>query len=222
MSRTRIYRIAERLSSRYKDFSHFNRKNPLDEFLFITLSLTTTEPVYRRTFRSLKRAYPSFDRLMNAPVSRIAAVIKEGGQSRIKARAIKASLQILAKTFGRPTLAPLRRMSTGDCEEFLMSLPGIGKKVARCILMYSFHRPVFPVDTHCWRVASRLGLIDPRKSSIQRGADLLQEAIPPSMRFSVHVNMLSLGRDVCRANQQSCGRCPLSLLCPTRSILSPS
>src|SRR5205814_626265 len=96
----------------------------------------------------------------------IAKTIREGGQSFQKACALKAILFSLSHYFGRPTLAPLRKMSTRDCEAFLTSLPRIGKKVARCIMLYSLGQEVFPVDTHCWRVSCRLGLIDPDKFSL--------------------------------------------------------
>ena len=46
--------------------------------------------------------------------------------------------------------------------EFLEALPGVGRKTAACVLLFSFDRPELPVDTHVYRVASRLGLIRPR------------------------------------------------------------
>jgi len=49
-------------------------------------------------------------------------------------------------------LKPLARMSDRQAEEFMDTMPGVGKKTARCVLMYSFDRPLFPVDAHCFRI----------------------------------------------------------------------
>ena len=205
--------VAGRLKHHFQDFSHHNKKNPLSEYIFILLSLTTTEPVYLRTYKSLMSFFPTYSKLLKAPVNMISKSIREGGQYIQKASALKGTLHTLAQAFGRPTLAPLRWMSTQDCEAFLTSLPRIGKKVARCLMVYSFGREVFPVDSHCWRVSCRLGLIDPGKFSPENGADVLQARIPPKLRFSLHVNMVSLGRKFCRAKKPLCPKCPISSLC---------
>ena len=112
---------------------------------------------------------------------------------------------------------PLRKMSDKDAETFLLSLPGVGKKVARCVLMYSLGRQVFPVDTHCWRIARRLGWVRPTqkdKHCAPRDMDRLQSKIPPEFRYSLHVNMISLGREICTPTAPRCDECPISAWCP--------
>jgi len=104
----------------------------------------------------------------------------------------------------------------------LLSLPGVGRKTARCILMYSLGREVFPVDTHCWRVAIRLGWIAPSCSNgrcYPKDMDALQEKIPPELRYTLHVNMVSLGREICTMRQPKCPDCPLTHLCPKIGVL---
>jgi endonuclease III len=130
---------------------------------------------------------------------------------------VKALLTMITERFGRPTLAPLRKMTEVECEEFLCSLPGVGKKIARCVMVYSLNKKVFPVDTHCWRISRRLGWIkstDKHKFCSSRDMDLLQEIIPPKLRLSLHVNMVSLGRDKCAARLPQCSSCPISEYCP--------
>ena len=60
--------------------------------------------------------------------------------------------------FGELSLKKLEEFNNDDALKFLESLPGISVKNARCILMYSLDRKVFPVDTHVWRICRRLGL----------------------------------------------------------------
>ncbi|MDP1593275.1 MAG: hypothetical protein Q8L80_03420 [Gallionella sp.] len=74
---------------------------------------------------------------------------------------IRNLLDAVVARFGEPNLELLRSMSDQEAEDFLLALPGVGKKIARCVLMYSLGQQVFPVDTHCWRIARRLGWVRP-------------------------------------------------------------
>lgn len=208
--------INQILSLQYKDFDHFNRKNPLEELLFIVCSAKTDEAKYLASFRSLKKAYPKFRDLADASVEEIALAIKAGGLSNQKASAIKEILNAIIREFGTPTLAPLKAYSNADCESFLLSLSRVGKKTARCVMMYSLGRQVFPVDTHCWRISQRIGWIKSTYSDgrcSQKDMDRLQNVIPTHFRFRLHVNMISLGRSICRPLNPNCNSCPISEYC---------
>jgi endonuclease III len=211
---TNLSLVSRTLKKRYGNFAHFNKSNPLDELIFILLSITTTEPVYRRTFKTLKAMYRSHATLESASMEKIAMAIREGGQYKQKSLTLKNILRMLTFSFGRPTLAPIKHLRTRDAENFLTSLPGIGKKVARCILMYSLHRKVFPVDTHCLRIGIRLGLLTEKEAKLSYAGDILQSRIPLNLRFALHVNFVSLGREFCRAIKPKCESCPISELCP--------
>lgn len=212
-----VWDVAAALKNRYRDFNHYNRKDPLDELLFIICSTKTGEASYRSTFRSLKEAFPTHYQIAEAPAEYIARPIVSGGLSNQKAKAIRELLDIIVEKFGEPTLKPLRKMGVEEAEAFLVSLPGVGKKVARCVLMYSLGRQVFPVDTHCWRIARRLGWVSPTqkdKHCAPRDMDRLQSKIPPELRYSLHVNMISLGREICTPTASRCDECPISTRCP--------
>jgi endonuclease-3 len=153
--------------------------------------------------------------LARASAAEIAEPLKTGGLYRHKSKRIQEICARLIDTFGRPTLAPLRDLTDERCESFLTSLPGVGLKVARCVMLYSFDREVFPVDTHCWRVCQRLGWVRQTKAGVCTRNDMnrLQEKIPPCWRFSLHVNLISLGRDVCTVKNPKCQRCPITRFC---------
>lgn len=216
-----VFDVAAALKKRYHDFNHYNLKDPLDELLFIICSTKTGEASYRSTFRSLKETFPTHLRIAEAPAEYIARPIVSGGLSNQKAKAIRSLLDMVVEKFGEPTLEPLRMMSDKEAETFLLSLPGVGKKVARCVLMYSLGRKVFPVDTHCWRIARRLGWVRPTqkdKHCAPRDMDRLQSKIPPELRYSLHVNMISLGRVICTPRAPRCDECPISVLCPKTGV----
>ncbi len=152
-----VFEIAKELKNQYHDFSHHNRKNPLDELFFILCSVKRSEKVYLEAFKSLKRNFPSYELLAASPVDTISRVVSWGGLQNQKAAAAKEIIVRLIENFGRPTLAPLKKMSDEECESFLIGLPGVGKKIARCVMLYSLNRQVFPVDIHCLRISNRLG-----------------------------------------------------------------
>lgn len=211
-----VKEIALVLFARYHDWDHYNRKNPLEELLFILCSIQTNEDLYRDTFTALLRAYPTFAALAATPEIEIAGTIVNGGLSKQKARKIKHILNEIIERFGKATLAPLKRMSNDEREQFLTSLMGVGKKTTRCIMMYLLGCLVFPVDLHCWRICRRLGWVRPtrpNKSCSPKDMDRLQSKIPPKLRFSLHVNMVSLGREICTAQQPRCSICPINQYC---------
>jgi endonuclease III len=210
--------VARALSDRYSDHSHGNKANPLRELLFIICSVQTNEALYRSTYTRLTSSFPKFQQLADATEDEIATVIAHGGLSRQKARTIKAILARLDSDFGSPTLWPLRGMSNAECEEYLESLPGVGRKTARCVMMYSLGREVFPVDSNCWRICRRIGWLRPTrpdKSCSPRDMDRAEIGVPPDLRFSLHVNLVSHGRACCLPSLPTCDSCGIREYCRT-------
>lgn len=212
--------IALALTDAYGDPAHGNKMNPLRELLFIICSLQTNEALYQSTYASLISQFPSFRQLAVASEDEIAAAIARGGLARQKARTIRTILSRLEFDFGTPTLSPLHAMSDTECERYLESLPGVGTKTARCVMMYSLRRHAFPVDSNCWRICRRLGWVRPTrpdKSCSPRDMDRVQAGVPPNLRFSLHVNFLSHGRACCLPEQPRCDDCCIRQFCRTGS-----
>lgn len=211
-----IEKVAHRLQKEYKDFAHHNKKNPLDELFFILCSVKRSEKVYHEAYKSLKRNFPRYELLATASVKKISSTIAWGGLQNQKALAAKEIVKYLIESFGKPTLAPLKKMSDEHCERFLTGLPGVGKKVARCVMLYSLGRRVFPVDAHCWRLSHRLGWSGVGRYSgncTSAAMDQLQELVLPELRFSLHVNMVSHGRKICEARSPKCCECVIAAYC---------
>jgi endonuclease III len=212
-----LLKAMELLRLRYRDFNHYNLADPLDELIFIICSTRTTEMGYRDTYGALRRRFPTNEILSTASVSEIADALIRGGLARKKAAQIHGILDEVRARFGRPALEELRSWADAECERFLLGLPGVGKKVARCVMLYALGRDVFPVDENCWRVSVRLGWIRRtrrNRSGSPRDEDRLQAKLPPRLRYSLHVNMISLGREFCTPKNPDCFGCPLNSLCP--------
>ena len=99
-------------------------------------------------------------------------------------------------------------MSDADARAYLTSLPGVGPKTAAVVLSFALGRDAIPVDTHVHRVSKRLGLVPPNVSA-ERADRLLHELVPDGLRTSLHVALIRLGREICKAPIPRCRECPL-------------
>ncbi|NMC96578.1 MAG: hypothetical protein GYA70_03830 [Deltaproteobacteria bacterium] len=191
---------------------HGNKANPLDEVIYILLSSQTDEKKFQQAYTDLKRRFHSWKRLSRNDIRAISAIIEPAGLSKVKSENIVTLFEMIENNFGVRSLAQLKKMPDDVVENYLCSLPGIGKKSARCVMMYSLNRQVFPLDTHCFRILKRLGAHD-YPHPIRRWHDRIQEIVPKDIRYALHVTLLSLGRDLCRSLTTNCGKCPLKEIC---------
>jgi endonuclease III len=218
-----VYSIADILINNFPIPNLYDYEDPLDELLFIVCSIRTNEKKYLQTYNSLRNSFPSIELLAKAPIEDITTALAFGGLASQKATAIKGILTEIIKHFGTPTLEPLKHMSDTECEHFLVSLPWVGKKAARCVMMCSLSRQVFPVDVHCWRICCRLGWVNKpfsKDNCSPKDMDYLQSQIPPELRHPLHMIFIQFGRDVCTAINPKCHACPISPLCPKKGLLN--
>lgn len=189
----------------------------MDELLWFMLSTRTTVQSCEKAFQACKLLFPTHEAILKAPIEALAAPLKCTGFSNRRAADIRESWRLIQAAFGRLTLSPLKRMTTQEAETFLLALPGVGTKVARCFLQFGLNANVFAVDTHIWRISQRLGWIPDQKGAAphQKGVDAIQALVPMTDVLSLHVNMIFLGRDFCYAQAPACESCPLRTLCPS-------
>jgi endonuclease-3 len=209
-----IEEVVELLGQEYGPRKWQPARDPIDVLIGTILSQNTSDANSGRAFASLKASFDSWKAVASAPAEHIARVIKSGGLSQIKAVRIKQALEQIEKELGRISLDPLKSMNMAEAEDYLMRLPGVGHKTASCVLLFSLGKPSLPVDTHVFRVAKRLGLID-SKVSLEKAHSLLQEQIPSSKVYQFHVHMIEHGRRICHAQQPRCDRCILRSVCPS-------
>lgn len=193
-----------------------NLLDPLDELVYIMLTIMT-EHNTQKIFTRLKSRYPSWDLVLDSDKEEFYNIIRPLGLVRQRGDRILKIFEALKATFGKVTLDPVKEMTDVEAERFLTSLPGVGKKTARCVMMYSLLRKVFPVDTHVLRVCRRLGLIHP-SIPWNKAHDILQEKVPPDYRYSLHVNLVRHGRTVCKAQRPNCVACVISEMCVEKKI----
>ncbi len=208
-----VARAAFRLAASYPASDLGNPSDPLDDLIYIILSGQTNESNYQEAFGNLKRAFPGWVGLSAARTRDVVKLIAVGGLAQQKAEYIKALLVRIEADFGRASLSALSTWATPDAEQYLAGLPGVGVKTARCVLMYTLHRDVFPADVHCLRVMERLGWLEWGGRRAELLANCAQDLVPPALRRPLHIGLVQHGRQVCSANSPKCQDCCLSDLC---------
>jgi endonuclease-3 len=184
----------------------------LDELVATVLSQATSDLNSERAFAQLKAKFPGWDQVLAASVTQVADAIRCGGIADQKARRIQQVLAAIGDREGRVDLSRLHDLDDAAVEDYLTSLPGVGPKTAACVLVFSMGRDAFPVDTHVHRVAMRLGWI-PAKTTAERAHRLLGPAVPPGIRYDLHMALITHGRTVCHAQRPRCAGCVLSDRC---------
>jgi len=211
----RVRAIHARLLKRYGELAPPRSVDPLDELILTVLSQHTSDLNAGRAFAELQRVFPKgWEQVAGAPTQKVADAIRSGGLANTKAPRIQEILREVRRREGAYDLSSLTDMTDREARDYLTSLPGIGPKTAAVVLSFALGRDALPVDTHVHRVSRRLGLIPP-KTSAERADRLLHALVPDGMRTSLHVALIRLGREICKAPVPRCRQCPLNDLCPT-------
>ncbi len=222
---------------------------PLDELMLTVLSQSTNDRNRDVAFLRLRARLEGWAAVRDAPVDEVERAIRPGGISRVKSGRIQAILRAVserpapdaAATSGRgvapepeleatPTpgevpevdelsLAWIEHAPVADSRRYLCDLPGVGRKTAACVLLFSYGRRDVPVDTHVSRVAGRLGLLD---GGVPLAAqhDAMLALTPRGQELELHVNLLRHGRRTCHARWPECPSCALARMCPSRRLFA--
>jgi endonuclease-3 len=203
--------------------------DPLDEFVLTVLSQSTTDANRDRAWETLLEHFPNPNKQAEVQVAweevrqlgreKLENFIRVAGLAGQKAGTIHAALDRLAAEVGELTLDHLNSMDDKEAIDYLTSFKGVGVKTASCVLCFSLHRPVLPVDTHVFRIARRLGWI-PLKATADKAHALLADRVDPADRFLMHMLLITHGRNVCLARSPKCAECPLAETCPRISVLA--
>jgi endonuclease III len=205
----RCYGRPERASS---------RPDPVDELVMTMLSQNTSDTNTDRAFSGLKSAFASWQAVIDANTEDVIEAIRPGGLANQKAPRIQEVLSRIQKERGDFDLGFLGNLPVGEAIQWLIRLPGVGRKTAACVLLFSLDVPTMPVDTHVHRVALRLGLI-PAGTNANDAQDLLGTGMSAQETYNAHMLMIKHGRLTCKARNPRCADCVLNKECPSAAQL---
>jgi len=211
--------IRDRLRAYYGRPRNEPHGAPLDELVLTILSQNTNDRNRDVAYTRLRQRFPSWEAVEQAPLEEVEEAIRPGGISRVKSERIQRILRAVEESAppaggaGGLSLSWLRESSRERALEFLEALPGVGRKTAACVLLFAYDRPELPVDTHVYRVCSRLGLIRP-KAPFLEAHEALRTLTDPRDVYELHVNLIRHGRRLCKPQRPLCDQCPLLPVCP--------
>jgi endonuclease-3 len=209
--RRRLRRILDKLRREYGRPLLRPHHKPIDELILTVLSQNTNDRNRDVAYDRLRERFSSWNAVRDAPVAAIEDAIRPGGLAPTKAVRIKQILEAI----GDDDLAWLADAPLEEGRDYLTELPGVGRKTAACVLLFSFGRPDVPVDTHVYRVGSRLGLW-PEKASFDAAHDEMLRLVADDGQeaYETHVLLIRHGRRTCSARSPACADCPLRRMCP--------
>lgn len=207
-SRRRVLGIRDRLRQIYGRPVNEPHGHPIAELVRTILSQNTNDRNRDVAFERLRERFPNWEQVRDAPPDELEEALRPGGLAPSKTPRIQAVLELLGDPPDLDWLAEAPRIEALD---YLTALPGVGRKTAACVLIFSFDRPEIPVDTHVHRVGGRLGLFRPN-ASFEEAHDEMLAITPPEDAYELHVNLIRHGRAVCRPRPR-CGECGLRRMC---------
>ena len=188
-----------------------NPSDPLDDLIYIILSNKTTPGMARSTYKRLQKRFGKWDQILAVPISVLRSVLRPAGLSAVKSRHIRGALRSIKERFGSCDLRSLKLLTPQAAQDYLVELPGVSEKVAKCVMMYTLHLGVLPVDIHVHRISSRLGWTARRRAD-QCHAEL-EALVLPALRGNFHVACIAHGRKVCRPRSPQCHDCCINRYC---------
>jgi len=207
-----VEQIVELLRKEYGAPEWHPNGDPLSVLVQTILSQNTSDVNSGNAFRSLRNIFTEWVDLIDSNVESIAHSIRQGGLGRIKAHRIRQTLVEIVRKRGRLEMDFLGQLAPVNAEGWLLELPGVGLKTARCVLLFALGVPALPVDTHILRVSKRLGLIN-TGASLEEAHHRLGEIVPSEDVYHFHVLVIEHGRKTCRARHPNCPGCVLKGIC---------
>lgn len=198
-----VNEIISILKERYPDaLCALQYEKDYELMIAVRLSAQCTDARVNLVTPALFERFPTLDSFADADVAEVEELVHSCGFYKHKARDIVLACQMLREKYDR---------KVPDSMEELLKLPGVGRKTANLLLGDIYGQPAVVCDTHCIRIANRLGLAqgkEPEKVETQ-----LRAILPPEESSAFCHRIVLFGRDTCTARNPSCAACPLRPYC---------
>lgn len=212
--RRRVERLSATIEAFYGTPNLGNLDDPLEEAVYIILTYQTDLERARKVWTAFREQFQNWETVLSAPSIALEKVLQPSGFQQARARLIRSLLAAVQDRWSVLSLESLRSLTTAAAEAELRSLPGLDIKGARCVLLYSLGRAVFPVDSNAFRFMHRFGVLQPGARYRRRSThDQLQGLVHPALRRNLHINLVAHGQQTCLPRKPRCRRCPVRRSC---------
>ena len=176
-----------------------------DPYVVLTatiLSHRTKDEITEKVVIDFIKKYPNVNELAKADIKELENVIKKVGFYRNKAKTLIKLAKVLVEKYNGKI--------PDDINE-LLSLPGVGRKTANCVLVYAYKKPAIPVDTHVHRIMNRLGIVETKTPEETEFA--LIEKIDKKYWLDINETFIRFGKSICKPIKPLCNICALKTIC---------
>lgn len=217
LSRSPLEAVRDQLLAEFGPQRPVARMDPISQLVKSSISGRTPDAVSWGAFLRLRAGFSCWEDLASASGDQVLDLIHDVTHARDKARRLPVALQMIQARIGWLSLSHLRGLSVEAARHELQSLPGVGVKVAACVLnCSSLAMRALVVDTHVHRVARRIGLVEAGDTVAAYHAlmALTPESWTADDLFELHWLMKrGPGQMLCPQEGPKCGACPLKTLC---------
>jgi len=176
--------------------------DPFKILIGTILSARTRDEITTKVIKSLFTEFKNPNELSKANLNDLKKAIQKIGFYNVKAARIKEVSQIIVEKYNGKVPAKL---------DDLLTLPGVGRKTANCVLVYGFKKPAIPVDVHVHRISNRIGIVNtkmPEETEI-----VLRKSIERKYWTRVNETFVTFGQNICLPKNPKCNVCHLTKLC---------
>ncbi|MHC4251722.1 MAG: endonuclease III domain-containing protein [Planctomycetota bacterium] len=210
--RARCARINRALVKHYGEPKWPGPQDPLEVLVRTILTQSTAAANSERAYKALRGAYATWEGLADAKIDAVARAIRPGGLAKRKAKHIVKLVRDLRKEYGAASLEFIKSMSVREAMRALNGIEGVGPKTGACVILFALGREICPVDTHIHRILQRIGIFQTSVTP-EAAFEILQPLVPAGSSYAFHVNLIRLGREVCKAGKPRCSSCPVETEC---------
>lgn len=186
--------------------------SPLETLICTILSQNTNDRNRDIAYEALIKRFPDWAAVRDANPEDVMDAIRPAGLANQKGPRIQQVLRQITEERGNLSLDFLSEFSVEEAMSWLTSFKGVGPKTASIVLLFCLGMPVFPVDTHVYRVTGRLG-IRPLNLTADQSHPFLASIFNPEIYMPGHLILIRLGREICHARKPNCENCPLIDIC---------
>lgn len=198
-----VNKILDVLEKTYPDAKcELNYTTPFELLIATILSAQCTDVRVNKVTEELFKKYNTAKAFSKLSVEQISEEIKSCGLYKSKSQKIKVTSEMLCELYDG---------QVPDTLDELVKLPGVGRKTANVVLSNAFNQDAMAVDTHVFRVANRIGLVQtetPEKTEFE-----LMDVIPKKRWSHSHHLLIFHGRRICKARKPECEICPIKNDC---------
>jgi len=176
--------------------------DPFKILIGTILSARTRDEVTTTVIKALFSRFKNPEDLSRANINDIKKLIQKIGFYNVKASRLKEVSQLIIKKYDGKVPSNL---------DELLTLPGVGRKTANCVLVYGFKKPAIPVDIHVHRISNRIGIVNTKNP--EETENVLQNKIEKKYWIRVNETFVTFGQNICLPIKPKCGVCQLTKMC---------